>query len=163
LKLTHISKPAPGGFAAVGMAAIVVAGLILLFSPERARAQEQQAALAAKRVIVDKTRQLLSAYEGERLVLESRVSTGRRNSTPNGSYRVQGKQRMHYSRLYENAPMPYSVQVSGHYFIHGFSHVPNHAASHGCIRLPLSEGNPAREFYDWVEVGTPVEIIGRSR
>lgn len=116
-----------------------------------------------KRVEIDKTLQVLRAYESERLVLHSRVSTGRGNSTPNGSYRVQGKQRMHYSRLYDNAPMPYSVQLRGHYFIHGFSYVPNRPASHGCIRLPLTGGNPAKQFYEWVEIGTPVEITGRWR
>jgi lipoprotein-anchoring transpeptidase ErfK/SrfK len=124
---------------------------------------QEQPATPAKRVEIDKTLQVLRAYEGDRLILESRVSTGRGNSTPNGSYRVQEKQRMHYSRLYDNAPMPYSVQVSGHYFIHGFSSVPNRPASHGCIRLPLTGENPARVFYEWVEVGTPVEIMGRWR
>lgn len=124
---------------------------------------QEPPAAPAKRVVIDKTTQVLRAYEGDRIVLECRVSTGRGNSTPNGSYRVQEKQRMHYSRLFDNAPMPYSVQVSGHYFIHGFSSVPNRPASHGCIRLPLTGGNPAKQFYEWVEVGTPVEITGRWR
>ena len=124
---------------------------------------QEPVAPPAKRVEIDKTQQVLRAYEGERLVLQSRVSTGRGNSTPNGSYQVQEKQRMHYSRLYHNAPIPYSVQVSGHYFIHGFSYVPNRPASHGCIRLPLTDGNPAKLFYDWVELGTPIEITGRWR
>lgn len=135
---------------------------ILWFGAGALHAQEEPAP-PAKRVEIDKTRQLLRAYEDERLVLESRVSTGRGNSTPNGSYQVQGKQRMHYSKLYHHAPMPYSVQVSGHYFIHGFSYVPNRPASHGCIRLPLTGVNPAELFYEWVELGTPVEIMGRRR
>lgn len=116
---------------------------------------------APKRVEIDKTLQVLRAYEGDRLVLQSRVSTGKGNSTPSGSYHVEGKQRMHYSRRYDNAPMPYSVQVSGHYFIHGFSYVPDRPVSHGCIRVPLTNGNSAKAFYDWVELGTPVEIMGR--
>jgi lipoprotein-anchoring transpeptidase ErfK/SrfK len=123
----------------------------------------QDPAPPAKRVEIDKKLQILRAYEGDQLVMESRVSTGRRNSTPNGSYHVQGKQRMHYSRRYDNAPMPYSVQYSGHYFIHGFSSVPRYPASHGCIRLPMTNGNPARAFYEWVEIGTPIEITGRWR
>jgi lipoprotein-anchoring transpeptidase ErfK/SrfK len=134
----------------------------LLIAAGALRAQEQPAP-PAKRVEIDKTHQVLRAYEGDQLVFQSRVSTGRGNSTPNGSYHVQGKQLMHYSRLYENAPMPFSVQVSGHYFIHGFSSVPDHPASHGCIRLPLTGGNPAKVFYEWVELGTPVEIMGRWR
>jgi lipoprotein-anchoring transpeptidase ErfK/SrfK len=114
-----------------------------------------------KRVEVDKCTQVLRAYEGSKLILETKVSTGRRNSTPNGSYMVEGKQLMHYSRRYQNAPMPYSVQVWGHYFIHGFHHVPDYPASHGCIRVPMSGANPAKLFYEWVEIGTPVLITGR--
>src|SRR5437870_4620358 len=59
-----------------------------------------------------------------------------------------------------DAPMPLSVQISGNYFIHGFSSVPRRPMSHGCIRLPLENGNPAKQFFDWVEPGTPIEIIG---
>lgn len=114
-----------------------------------------------KSVVIDKGRQELLAYEGNRLVLSTRISTGRRGrETPSGRFRAQGKSLMHYSRLYDNAPMPYSVQIAGNYFIHGFSSVPNYPASHGCIRVPVSGGNPARQFYEWVDVGTPVRIVG---
>lgn len=66
---------------------------------------------------------------------------------------------MHYSSLYHNAPMPWSVQIYGHVFIHGFTSVPNYPASHGCIRLPLNEGNPARFFYEWIDNGSPVSVV----
>ncbi len=114
-----------------------------------------------KRVVIDKTHQQLRAYEGKRLVLRCRVSTGRWGSTPSGRFYVQGKERMHYSSRYHNAPMPYSIHLRGHYFIHGYSFVPNYPASHGCIRVPLSEGNPAKRLYEWVDLGTPVIILGR--
>jgi len=111
-----------------------------------------------KRVVIDKSRQVLRAYEGNHVVLESRVSTGRRGrETPSGYYRARSKSLMHYSRLYHNAPMPYSVQIAGNYFIHGFSSVPNFPASHGCIRLPVDN---ARELYNWIDHGTPVAIVG---
>ena len=93
---------------------------------------EGPAAFPAKRVEIDKTQQVLRAYEDNQMILESYVSTGKGDSTPHGRYRVQGKQRMPYS-----------------------------TASHGCIRLPLTGANPARMFYEWVEVGVPVEITGR--
>jgi lipoprotein-anchoring transpeptidase ErfK/SrfK len=116
---------------------------------------------AAKRVEIDKTRQMLSAYEGDRLVFQSRISTGKWDrSTPNGEFQAGEKERMHYSRLFHNAPMPYSVEVTGNIFIHGFTSVPRRPASHGCIRLPLDGGNPAKRFYEWVERGTPIEITG---
>lgn len=114
-----------------------------------------------KRVIIDKSQQVLQAYEGNRLVMQTRISTGRRGKeTPNGHFRAQSKSLMHRSRLYDNAPMPYSVQVAGNYFIHGFSSVPSYPASHGCIRVPIDN---AREFYNWVNTGTPVDIVGKWR
>jgi lipoprotein-anchoring transpeptidase ErfK/SrfK len=36
--------------------------------------------------------------------------------------------------------------------------VPDYPASHGCIRLPLDGGNPARFFYEWIDRGTPVKV-----
>ncbi len=111
-----------------------------------------------KRVVIDKTNQTLRAYEGGALVFQSRVSTGRPGrETPCGSFSAKSKSRMHYSTLYDNAPMPYSVQISGNYFIHGFSSVPNYPASHGCIRMPVGK---ASAFYNWVEPGTPVSVTG---
>jgi lipoprotein-anchoring transpeptidase ErfK/SrfK len=68
---------------------------------------------------------------------------------------------MHYSRLYHHAPMPYSVHVYGNVFIHGFSYVPPWPASHGCIRMPLDGNNPAKRFYEWVDPGTPIDIVGQ--
>jgi hypothetical protein len=113
----------------------------------------------AKRVEITLEAQVLRAWQGSRLVLESRISSGRRGSTPAGEFRAGPfKARRHYSSRYDNAAMPWSVQVNGHVFIHGFTSVPNYPASHGCIRLPLTDGNPAKFFYEWVDVGTPVRI-----
>ena len=114
-----------------------------------------------KRVVIDKTSQVLLAYEGERLVFQSRVSTGKGGRrTPSGDFTAGIKLWMHHSRLYGNAPMPWSVQVKGNYFIHGFKYVPDRPASHGCIRLPLDGENPAKWFFDWIEPGTPIAITG---
>ena len=116
---------------------------------------------AEKRVEVDKARQILHAYEGDRLVFQTNISTGRHDgATPNGLFFAGCKLRMHHSTLYHNAPMPFSVQVNGNIFIHGFTEVPSHPASHGCIRMPLTGENPAKWFFDWVEPGTPIEVTG---
>jgi hypothetical protein len=112
-----------------------------------------------KRVEISLAAQRLRAWQGDRLVLESRISSGRRGSTPAGDFTAGPyKARMHYSKRYHNAPMPWSVQIRGHVFIHGFTSVPDYPASHGCIRLPLNEGNPARFFYEWIDPGTPVKV-----
>jgi lipoprotein-anchoring transpeptidase ErfK/SrfK len=109
---------------------------------------------------VNLAKQQLHAWQGERLVLQCRVSSGRNGGTPAGDF-VAGpyKSRTHYSSRYNNAAMPYSVQINGHIFIHGFTSVPKYPASHGCIRVPLNEGNPARFFYEWVDKGTPVKVM----
>jgi lipoprotein-anchoring transpeptidase ErfK/SrfK len=67
---------------------------------------------------------------------------------------------MHFSRLYHNAPMPYAVQLEGNFFIHGFSSVPGYPASHGCVRVPMTKDNPAKKFFEWVEPGTPIVVVG---
>ena len=116
---------------------------------------------ADKRAEVDLKNQRLRAWEGKRLVLDTNISSGRGSSTPSGNFKAGPyKGRRHYSSRYNNAYMPYSVQVTGHIFIHGFKHVPKYPASHGCIRLPyLTGGNPARFFYEWIDKGTPITIV----
>jgi hypothetical protein len=62
------------------------------------------------------------------------------------------------SRKYDNAPMPYAVQVEGGVFIHGSSSVPRYPASHGCVRMPMWGANAARMFFEWVEPGSEIRI-----
>src|SRR5262249_17421555 len=65
------------------------------------------------------------------------------------------------SHKYNDAEMPWSVQVRGSVMIHGSHSVPRRAASHGCIRVPLTGQNPARWIYDWIDLGTPIVIADR--
>ena len=77
--------------------------------------------MGAKRAEVNLELQRLRAWQGERLVLDSRVSSGKSGRTPAGSFKAGPyKARMHYSKRYNNAKMPWSVQINGHIFIHGF-------------------------------------------
>jgi len=113
-----------------------------------------------KRVEINLTEQTLRAYEGNRMVLQSRISSGRGRITPTGSFRAGPYMaENHYSSLFNNAHMPWSVQVQGNIFIHGFAEVPDYPASRGCIRLPITGRNPAKQFYEWVEVGTPIRVF----
>src|SRR5438876_4225656 len=117
---------------------------------------------ANKRVEVDLANQRLRAYQGARLVLDSSISTGREGKkTPAGEFKAGPvKSRMHRSRLYHNAPMPWSVQVHENIFIHGFRKVPRRPSSYGCIRLPRTGANAAKWFYAWIDLGTPISIKG---
>ncbi len=113
-----------------------------------------------KRIEINKRTQKLRAFQGDRVVAETRVSTGRRgHTTPSGQFTAgPEKSRMRYSRKYDNSPMPWSVQIYGGVFMHGYTSVPKYPASHGCIRLPLWGGNAARWLWNWVDLGTPIRI-----
>ena len=66
------------------------------------------------------------------------VSTGRMGyNTPSGAFTPSSMEREHYSRQWDNAPMPHSIFFTheGH-AIHGTNHaISGEAASHGCVRL----------------------------
>jgi hypothetical protein len=68
------------------------------------------------------------------------VSTGQRGyDTPSGEFTPFRMERDHFSREWDDAPMPHSVFFTkqGH-AIHGTEHTRNigRPASHGCVRLP---------------------------
>ena len=113
----------------------------------------------AQRVEVSLKNQRLKGWQGNRLVIETKISSGRNGATPAGEFHAGPyRSKLHFSSLYNNAPMPWRVQLHRHIFIHGFSSVPDYPASHGCIRMPLTNGNPARFFYEWVLSGTPGSV-----
>ncbi|MCA3556116.1 MAG: L,D-transpeptidase [Aestuariivirga sp.] len=67
-----------------------------------------------------------------------RVSTARKGyHTPAGSWRPFMLKEMHYSRKYDNSPMPYSIFFLGGYAIHATNdtRLLGRPASHGCVRL----------------------------
>lgn len=75
------------------------------------------------------------------------VSTARKGFvTPPGSYRPYSLQKLHYSRKYDMAPMPWSIFFHEGYAIHGTGSKSQlgRPASHGCIRL--APANAARLF-----------------
>jgi hypothetical protein len=116
-----------------------------------------------KRVVVNRTAQRMRAWQGDLLVLDTRVSTGRPEMpTPKGRFTAGPlKSILLISEKYGNARMPWSVQIRGDIVIHGFHSVPPRAASHGCVRVPVTGANPAKWFYHWVAVGTPILVRDR--
>jgi hypothetical protein len=79
------------------------------------------------------------------------VSTARAGYvTPRGSFSPKSMQSIHYSRKYDNAPMPHSIFFSGGYAIHGSYATGSlgSPASHGCVRL--SPGHAA-QLYQMVQ------------
>jgi lipoprotein-anchoring transpeptidase ErfK/SrfK len=121
------------------------------------------AAQASIAVRIQLSRQTMSvAVDGADLATWL-VSTARRGyRTPVGSYKPYSLERMHYSRLYDDTPMPYSIFFRGGYAIHGTTEIHNlrRAVSHGCVRL--SPDN-ARSLFELVQShgrqNTTIEIV----
>src|SRR4030088_2450793 len=138
---------------------VAFAGLIL-FATGAARANVS--------ITVDKNAQLMTvAVDGvERYHWP--VSTGLPSyETPNGSFRTFRMEEDHYSKEFDDAPMPHSLFFTkiGH-AIHGTDWVsrPGNPASHGCVRL--SRAN-ASTLYALVEkegvLNTTVTLTGSSQ
>ena len=90
-------------------------------------------------ISIDKVAQRMAvSVDGQQRYTWS-VSTGAASyDTPSGSFRPLRMARTHFSREWDNAPMPHSIFFTpdGH-AIHGTSHARHlgRAVSHGCVRL----------------------------
>jgi lipoprotein-anchoring transpeptidase ErfK/SrfK len=88
-------------------------------------------------VVVDLSAQRATVYRGGRPVAISTVSTGSAGrETPTGTYPILGKEKMHRSNLYNDAPMPFMQRLTWHGVALHAGHIPGYPASHGCVRLP---------------------------
>ena len=88
-------------------------------------------------------------------VYHARCSTGRTGySTKRGEFVITNKERNHRSTIY-HVEMPYFMRLSCLDFGMHAGYVPNHPASHGCIRLPE---DTARKFFSEIPVGTVVSV-----
>ena len=97
---------------------------------------------------IDKSRQTMDVYKGNQLIYCWLCSTGKAGYvTPYGDFNPYYTVRMHYSKQWDNSPMPYSVFFHHGFAIHGTNYVRSlgRRASHGCVRL--SERN-ARKIYN---------------
>ena len=95
-------------------------------------------AMADYDIVISKRHQSMEIYENGELLDVWPVSTARKGYvTPSGTFYPYSYQPMHYSKKYDNAPMPHSIFFSGGYAIHATPHIGNlgHPASHGCVRL----------------------------
>ena len=99
-------------------------------------------------IIIDKSRQIIDVYKGDQLIYSWLCSTGRAGYvTPYGDFHPYHTVKMHYSKQWDNSPMPYSVFFHKGFAIHGTNYVRSlgRRASHGCIRL---SNKNARKIYN---------------
>lgn len=104
---------------------------------------------------VDLSRQLAWFVRGGKVVRGPvKVATGRSGyGTEVGTFHVFRKNRMWYSTLYNNAPMPYSVFFDGGEAFHEGS---VYVRSHGCVHLSASN---AAWVFNFLRIGDEVQVV----
>lgn len=112
-------------------------------------------------VRVDLERQLLSVFRDGHEIGTSVILYGAdEKETPSGTFPVLAKIRDHKSVTYDNAPMPYTLRLTGDgVSIHG-SDVRWGRATHGCIGVPVEF---ARKLFGQVSRGDEVVIVADGR
>jgi L,D-transpeptidase catalytic domain len=125
------------------------------------------AANAAVLITVDKSAQEMTVEVDGATRWQWKVSTGRTgHDTPNGTFRALSMDADHYSKQYDDAPMPHSIFFTnaGH-AIHGSFVVRRLGApaSHGCVRV--EPANATRLFALIAQQGmrnTTIVITGNA-
>ena len=109
-------------------------------------------------VYVDLTRQIATVYRNGVRIAVSTISSGKEGySTPTGVFTILEKDKDHYSRTYDNAPMPYQQRLTWKGVAMHAGNLPGFPASHGCIRLPMEF---AKKLFEVTPMGGTVVIAG---
>jgi hypothetical protein len=107
-------------------------------------------------VLVNLREQRAYLYRDGQRIAVTTVSTGvPGHDTPIGVFPIMGKEKIHHSNKYDNAPMPFMQRLTqwGHALHAG--HVKAGPASHGCVRLPAEF---ARQLFSLTSRGDLVVI-----
>src|SRR5471030_2430688 len=143
-------------FAALALGALVFAAQ---FFPDSARAELL--------ISIDKSAQQMTVTQDGAELYVWPVSSGAPGyDTPSGEYKPFRMEKDHFSREWDDAPMPHSIFFTqlGH-AIHGSNHVKaiGTPASHGCVRL---EPRNANILFDLVRqqkmANTRVVLLGET-
>jgi len=79
---------------------------------------------------------ILLYYKDWKLKIATYVSPWKKwHYTAKRLYYIWYKEIVHYSKKYQNTPMPFSQHLAGWYFLHMWWKVDGKPRSHGCIRL----------------------------
>ena len=116
-----------------------------------------------KRILISLADKRMWVFENDQIVQRFPVSTGvAGHRTPTGHFRVHYRSPRAFSRRYKCYMLHWMAITSdgmiGMHALegHAYERLLGRVASHGCIRL--SHVN-AEWLYNWVEIGTPVEIV----
>lgn len=107
------------------------------------------------RIEISLATQRASVIKDGTSIFQTQCSTGREGfATPAGKFVITDKKRSHMSSIYK-VEMPYFMRLNCLDFGMHEGVVPDHPASHGCIRLPSAA---ARKLFSEIPVGTVVMI-----
>ncbi|WP_295555436.1 L,D-transpeptidase family protein [uncultured Hyphomicrobium sp.] len=107
-------------------------------------------------MLVSLNQQRMYVYDGNGLVVQTRVSSGRTgHETPKGIYSILEKKVDHTSNIYLDAKMPHMQRLTmTGIALHG-GIIPGYPASGGCVRLPYDF---ARRFFNMTDINQRVVI-----
>ena len=112
-------------------------------------------------VYVDLSRQRATVYRNGVRIGVSTISSGKPGyATPTGVFTILEKNVEHYSRTYDNAPMPYQQRLTWMGVAMHAGNLPGYPASHGCIRLPMEF---AKRLFQVTPRGGTVVIAGGNK
>ena len=121
---------------------------------------KQTAPSGAVYAVISLADQHVTVYDRTGRIAQSRVSTGvPGHPTPIGLFSIIGKERYHYSNIYGGAPMPFMQRITWSGVAMHLGVVPNHPASHGCIRLPAAF---APQLWGITQMGSRVVVARRD-
>jgi L,D-transpeptidase catalytic domain len=90
-------------------------------------------------IVISKTSQKMTVYiDGDKEFVWLVSTGGSGYDTPTGTFRPFRMEKEHFSKEWDDAPMPYSMFFTGEgHAIHGSYHIKalGRRASHGCVRL----------------------------
>ncbi len=145
----------------------IVSGLQFIDRPVHA----QEIITSGKLITVDIGKQKLFAWDGGKIVHETKVSTGMKlTPTVRGNFKIYLKKALAdmrgpspYKNIYPTGKyhlkdVPHQMYFYQGYAIHGAYWHNNFGrpASHGCVNVPLAS---AAWLFNWADVGTQVSVF----
>jgi lipoprotein-anchoring transpeptidase ErfK/SrfK len=121
-----------------------------------------------KRIVVDISKEMIYAYDGDTLFMQEAISTGLdKTPTPRGDFKIFRKTPSRYmqgpiprvsSQVYDLPGVPWNLYFTSQGdVIHG-AYWHDHFGkpwSHGCVNLP---SQIAKKLYLWADIGTLVHV-----
>lgn len=142
---------------------------VLLDEGDKTTWEDGHATTSIKSITVDRSEQMLYAFEGNELFLEAAISTGLElTPTPRGTFTIFKKMPSRYMQgplpnlvdqsYYDLPGVPWNLYfTNGGAVIHGayWHNSFGSRYSHGCVNLPV---DTAHKLYAWADLGTTVIV-----